>query len=191
MGNGWVGPNWDPPNQYAAEIDWEWMADDPTPWAPHIVATKEHTTSSIDQRTFTSHTKIPTSPVFQATNFWFCCFSIISAVCFNKKNTSDLTKTWSCPRNPGDSWWFPVSLWNFPSAKKQKSPVNQPSLTAKLHLHNATIWNGGGEKKNAADEKFPWKLIKKMPWKMLVKRLSSCWNNPCFFETTFVHFPVG
>lgn len=28
----WLGgtqPN--PPNQYAAEIDWEWMADDPTP----------------------------------------------------------------------------------------------------------------------------------------------------------------
>lgn len=110
---------------------------------------------------------------------------------FQQKNTSDLTKTWSCPRNPGDSWWFPVSLWSFPSAKKTKKScqsAKSDSKVAPTQRHHLKRWR---RKKKAADEKFPWKLIKKMPWKMLVKRLSSCWNNPCFFETTFVHFPVG
>ena len=142
MGNGWVGPNWDPPNEYAAEIDWEWMADDPTP-EPRTLFPQRSTPPPASIKGPSRAT-----PRFQPVLFFKPPISGLAVFqsyprFVSTKNTSDLTKTWSCLWNPGDSWWFPVLLWSFPSAKKTKKScqsAKSDSKVAPTQIHRLKRW---------------------------------------------------
>lgn len=166
-------------------IRWDWLGmdddSDPTGSKPRcIVPTKEHTTSSIDQGTFTSHTKIPTSPAWKS--------EPISGGFAVLKNPS-------CPLfQQKKRFWFDTNLvlsmksrcflmissfaLKLSLSKKTKKSCQSAKSDSKVAPdtgpHRAETVEG---KKKTQLMKIPLKTKKKCTEQMLVKRrLSSYWH---------------